>query len=303
MEKNLKRALVISGGGAWGAYGGGVAEALVKCKKRKYDFIVGTSTGSLLSPLIAVGNFAKLKEAYSTVTMSKIFNVSPFTKKGKPNVLRIIFRILAGKLSFGESCNLRKNIEVFFTEDDFNKVKAENIELLACVVNLSKRETEYKSILDCTYKDFCDWLWISANAPIYMSTVKKDNFYYTDGGVKEHTPAQIAIDNGADEVDIIVHRTKYFSDAKEWNPKNVFDVFLRVITMLTDEVSIDDLKITELSAREKDVKVNVYFLPRSLSKNSLIFNKEEMQKWWEEGFENTKHSISKETFILPCRKD
>jgi len=31
--------------------------------------------------------------------------------------------------------------------------------------------------------------------------------------------------------------------------------------------------------------VTIYWLPRKLSKNSMVFNQEEMTKWWEEGYE------------------
>ncbi|MDA8758559.1 patatin-like phospholipase family protein, partial [Flavobacteriaceae bacterium] len=42
------RALVISGGGSKGAFAGGVAEHLIRVKKKKYDLFLGCSTGSLL---------------------------------------------------------------------------------------------------------------------------------------------------------------------------------------------------------------------------------------------------------------
>ena len=58
------RLLVISGGGSRGAWGAGFA------KKLTQDFGVykvgfGTSTGSLMLPLIITNHFDKLKEAYT----------------------------------------------------------------------------------------------------------------------------------------------------------------------------------------------------------------------------------------------
>ena len=49
-----KRALVISGGGAKGAWGVGVIHALVKEKGHKYDIAIGTSTGSLIGPFVLI---------------------------------------------------------------------------------------------------------------------------------------------------------------------------------------------------------------------------------------------------------
>ena len=50
------RALVISGGGSKGAYAGGVAQYLMEVQGKKYDMFLGTSTGSLLIPHLAVNS-------------------------------------------------------------------------------------------------------------------------------------------------------------------------------------------------------------------------------------------------------
>ena len=44
----MKKALVISGGGSKGAFAGGVAQYLMEEDGQKYDLFLGTSTGSLL---------------------------------------------------------------------------------------------------------------------------------------------------------------------------------------------------------------------------------------------------------------
>lgn len=294
----MKKALVISGGGALGAYGGGVAEALIKIKKRQYDLIVGTSTGSLLSPLIATGDFEKLKEAYTSVNQKSIFDFNPFNCHNKISLPKAVIRMILKKLSLGDSNNLRKVISQFFSEEDYAKVLKNKVELVACVTNLNTKTAEYKSILDNSYEDICDWLWISANAPTFMSTVKKNGDYYVDGGIKQHTPAQIAIDSGADEIDIIVHRTIDYKEEKRWEPKNFFDTLMRTIQILAEEVSLNDIEITKLEANEKNVKINIYYLPRKLTENSLIFDKKIMTDWWNEGYQNTKFNLSKESYLL-----
>ncbi len=61
-------ALVISGGGSKGAFAGGVAEYLMVNCQKKYDLFVGTSTGSLLAPLLAVGDLELAKAVYTNIT-------------------------------------------------------------------------------------------------------------------------------------------------------------------------------------------------------------------------------------------
>lgn len=61
------RALVISGGGSKGAFAGGVAQYLMEREKREYDMFLGTSTGSLLVPHLAVDNISKLYNIFTNV--------------------------------------------------------------------------------------------------------------------------------------------------------------------------------------------------------------------------------------------
>ena len=75
------RALVISGGGSKGAFGGGVAQYLMQEMGKDYDMLVGTSTGSLLVPHLALQNIEKIKEVYTSVNQNAIFNVCPFVIK------------------------------------------------------------------------------------------------------------------------------------------------------------------------------------------------------------------------------
>jgi len=67
------RALVISGGGSKGAFAGGIAEYLITVCKNDYDLFVGTSTGSLLIPLLSIGEISKLKEVYTSVNQKFYF--------------------------------------------------------------------------------------------------------------------------------------------------------------------------------------------------------------------------------------
>ncbi|HLN96396.1 MAG TPA: patatin-like phospholipase family protein, partial [Flavobacterium sp.] len=83
------KALVISGGGSKGAFAGGVAQYLMEEKKHEYDLMLGTSTGSLLIPHLALGKVDKIRDIYTNVNMKNIFNVNPFlvrTRNGMQTV-------------------------------------------------------------------------------------------------------------------------------------------------------------------------------------------------------------------------
>ena len=75
------RALVISGGGSKGAFAGGVAQFLMQEKGCEYDMFLGTSTGSLLVPHLAVGKIHKLYNIFTNVQQQDIFSISPFVQR------------------------------------------------------------------------------------------------------------------------------------------------------------------------------------------------------------------------------
>ena len=62
---------------------------------------------------------------------------------------------------------------------------------------------------------------------------------------------------------------------------------------LMDQVERNDIVIGKLAAKNKDVKLNLYYTPTTLTENSLIFSKRLMEKWWKEGYEHAeeKHSV------------
>ncbi|MBK0368843.1 patatin-like phospholipase family protein [Flavobacterium agrisoli] len=285
------RALVISGGGSKGAFAGGVAQYLIQQKKHQYDLYLGTSTGSLLIPHLALGKMQKIHRIYTNVNGKTIFNVSPFVvkqKKGIPivtvNHFNVIRQFIKGKRTFGESQRLLEYIKSNFTLTEFNILKASKIDIIITVTNLTKNEPEYKSIKHSSYEEFCEWIWISSNYIPFMSIATKDNCEYGDGGFSSLVPIREAINRGATEIDVIVLETEV-NTSKNVIGKNPFSLMIDLFRIALDQVERHDIIIGKLLASSKDVKLNLYYTPTKLTDNALIFNKNEMKKWWEQGYE------------------
>ena len=215
------RALVISGGGSKGAFGGGIAEYVIKEKGVKYDIFVGTSTGSLLAPHLAIGNIEGIKKAYTSVTQSDIYNISPFKiKKGesgtftKINHLNILQMFFKGKKTFGEHKNLLKTIRKTLTPEMFEQMASSDKKVIVSVANLSLNIVEYKYASDYNYKDFTEWMWTSTSFVPFMGIVNKNGYEYADGGFGSQIPIEEAINAGATEVDAIVLNPKYSMPSK-----------------------------------------------------------------------------------------
>ena len=285
------RALVISGGGSKGAFAGGVAQYLIQDLGKDYDMFLGTSTGSLLIPHLSLGKVDKVYDLFTNVTQRDIFSVSPFVqrKKGDREFVSIDFvnslwQFMRMKRTFGESKHLKRNIRRNFTEEEFNVIRTTKEDVVVTVSNLTKNRVEYKSINDCTYEEFCNWIWISCNYIPFMSLATVDGFEYADGGLGCVIPIREAILRGATEVDAIVLEAENMENKKVLG-KNPFSLMLNLFGHLLDQVERNDITIGKLAAKNKNVNLNIYYTPTSLTENSLIFSKRLMVKWWQQGYD------------------
>jgi len=285
------KALVISGGGSKGAFAGGVAQYLIEQEGKNYDMFLGTSTGSLLVPHLAANDIGKLYDIYTNVNQKTIFNINPFIirRKGNREFVSINFfnstlQFLKRRRTFGESKALKRHIKRSFTKEEFEKIKFTKEDVVVTVANLSKNRTEYKSINEFDYDEFCEWIWISCNYIPFMSLAKKNGFEYGDGGLGCVIPIREAIKRGATEVDAIILE----SEGLDYNKvlgKNPFSLIINLFGHLIDQIEKGDIAIGKLAAKHRDVKLNLYYTPTRLTENSLVFNKKLMEKWWLEGFE------------------
>jgi predicted acylesterase/phospholipase RssA len=88
----LKRSLVLSGGGALGAYEAGVVSSLVAAARvgegqplPQYGIIAGTSIGALNSYLVATAQWAKLQDLWASVADQDVIRLKPeFAKLTNP---------------------------------------------------------------------------------------------------------------------------------------------------------------------------------------------------------------------------
>lgn len=288
------RALVISGGGSKGAFAGGVAQYLIKDENRQYDMFLGTSTGSLLVSHLALNDLTKLYRVFTNVRQRDIFSVSPFIQRRKGdrefvsiNFFNSLYQFIKMKRTFGESNSLRRNIKRNFTQAEFDRIKRMNRDVVVTVSNLSRNRVEYKSIKECNYDEFCNWIWISCNYIPFMSLATVDGFEYGDGGLGCVIPIREAIQRGATEIDAIVLESENMEGNKVLG-KNPFSLMISLFSHLLDQVEKNDITIGKLAAKTKNAKLNIYYTPTNLTENSLIFSKRLMTKWWEQGYQYAK---------------
>ncbi|MDA9277651.1 MAG: patatin-like phospholipase family protein [Polaribacter sp.] len=286
----MKKALVISGGGSKGAFAGGVAQYLMKEEEKEYDLFLGTSTGSLMVSHLALGKLDALKKLYTNVDQKSIFSNSPFTirkiageKVISINHLNTLWNFIKGRKTFGESENLRKLIKENITREMYNSIRNNHKEVVVTISNLTVNKIEYKSINDCSYEDFCDWIWGSCNYVPFMSLLEKEHCQYGDGGFGALIPIREAILRGATEIDAIILDTEV-TQLNRMPSKNPFSLLFDVFDFMLTHVEKHNITIGKLAAKNKNVTLNLYYTPTVLTTNSLVFDKKLMRTWWESGF-------------------
>jgi predicted patatin/cPLA2 family phospholipase len=305
------RSLVISGGGSKGSFAGGIVQYLKEMGK-DWDLYAGTSTGALITPMVASNRIDELKTAYTSITPEKIFKLNPFFIKSINNGeikfginhFSIAKNLIINKSkSLGDSSNLRKTIEEFLTEDIYSQLRDSDKEVIVSVTNLTTESVEFKSIHSETYSDFLDWMWASGSATPFMSVVEKDGFDYADGGLLRFIPLLEAIQFGATEIDTIILMEEVNSDKIE-KVRNVLHLMYKMIKLFLLSRKREDSDLVKLHKAiddDREIKLNIYYTPRKMTNNPYIFDTETMKFWWNEGYEMAKLGPTRE-YILTRRK-
>lgn len=259
------RLLVVSGGGARGAWGVGVISELIS-RHGGYKAVFGTSTGSLMAPLILLKDMDTLAYAYSHVTQTSIFSKNPFNVKYDATAgtvttslktFNALWRFIWGYRTFGETRHLFNLIGQFLTPTRYDSLLQgfHDSGLTLAVAVTNTRTGKLEMVYDTAftkgrYIELCRWIWASANEPLYMSYVKMGDAYYVDGGVREVIPIQegldYAIDHDIDSVDVVVNNAKIPIN-QNWNADS--SGILSGLERLLDIYDLGTVKYNESYAR------------------------------------------------------
>ena len=288
-----KKALIISGGGSYGAYGAGTIAALNK----DYDLVGGISTGALITPLAALKEWDRLKEGYTSTNQYDVFDhkwylPNPVNKKGKINVAAIIMSLLRSKPTVGTTNALRKTIGKFFTYEDFLRLKESKKEIIVGAQNIKEvpSKLHYFSLSDMEYnekgyEDFKDWMWASTSVPFLTTIVDKENGLWVDGGLTELVPFELAAKgNTYSEIDVIIHRRKEY-DLKPAGVRNVVQNVDVTMDAMRYDIEFENLYNRAKAVAKKGKKVRFYYIENGNNMgSSMLFNSQTMKKWWEDGY-------------------
>jgi predicted patatin/cPLA2 family phospholipase len=316
-QKVNNRILVVSGGGARGAWGAGFAKKLSD-SFGLYNIAFGTSTGSLMNPLIVLGDFDRLQKAYTTVTQEKIFDINPFKENGELRTKNSVLRVLSNKKTLGESNNLRRLIDFFLKDEDYEKIRKSKV-LGVATVELATGESFIKYSTDiAAATEMKDWIWASSNQPVLMSYFlhqkpQGKTGYFVDAGIQETVPVieslEYALTRGdIKNIDVIVNRPKFPAFETEHPPNTILKGMLRIMDIWrtkTEVVPYDVLLAIQASEKERlngdTLHISFHHFPSEeflQNKHSLLFDPIKMTALWEKGLMGKEDHMS-----LPNKPD
>lgn len=263
------KALVLSGGGSNGSYSLGVIQGLYAAGNR-YDMFCGVSVGALICAHLSQAksgqeakNLAYLLELFLTVRNRDIYK----------HWFPLAWLHGLWRKSLYNSKPLKKLVDELFDRE----------RVMESEKYLSVGATELKTGRYCRFDEsdqhIKDAVLASASFPFMFNPVKIMKQWWVDGGVREVTPLQDAIDRGATEIDVIICTPPEPPErGRLWN---ALQIGMRAIKLLGDEVARSDIQ--DSVKRYPGVKIRVWRLQKTFVKHSLDFDPKVSKKLYFQG--------------------
>ena len=283
MEKRV--AVVLSGGGAKGAYEIGVWKALRKLKIN-YDIVTGTSVGALNGAFMVQGDYKQAQKMWENINFDMIFkdgfqgNVNTFD-----GVKKLISMYGKGVLKGGlDVSKLEETINTYINPTKFYRSR---IKYGLVTVNLSTlkpirlvKENIPESLLK-------DYLMASATCFPAFKTKQIENQYYVDGGYSDNLPISLAVELGATEVIAVDIGGKKIFQSKT----PTFDI---PITHIKPRNEIGSFLVFDKSLATRNIKLGFNDTMKIFGKyegNQLTFKKGEIDKLVKIAFPKMKRDL------------
>lgn len=247
----MKKALVVSGGGSKGAFAVGVIKYLLQTHALKFDVFVGTSTGSLVVPLVALGKLDVLQNLYTSTNTSDIIIKDNLGNRLSENS---IFRVTP----------LWEKIKSIYTDDFYEELMSsgkeiyinttclQSEELVVFTNAASPKESKYYTTKKIISGDhFRKVVLASASQPVFMTPVmvnsqvpgeENPGFQFVDGGMREYVGVEMAINAGAGEIFTIILSSKN-AEIDKGEFKTIFPILQKTMDIFITDVAANDLVI------------------------------------------------------------
>lgn len=285
-----KRGLASSGGGAKGDFIIGVLSVISDPDYFPYRVIATNSTSTLIIPFLVHDRLDKAKELYNEATNKSIYRYDPINRNSKFRLLRFLLTLSVNifRRDYLVNHNLHSFLLKGLKQIDFKYKHASYPQMYAAVTNYTKKRLEFFELHTQSKHSFIKKAIASASVPILFPPIKIKGNYYYDGGIIESVPIQKLIDEGCNQIDIIISSPEN-EVIKSWKPKGLISIILQTIKILFGNIQKDDIKVGILAAKNSDVVLNFYYTPYKLTDNAMDFDNPKRKEWYDLGVEAAKH--------------
>jgi len=221
-----KTALVLSGGGAKGAFQFMAEKYAREGKGYKWDIIAGVSVGALNGTMLAMEKYQRLEEVWKTISNDKVFT-------GKMNFWAGI-RLIFGAKSVYSNKPLRRMIDKEIDPDEVKKdlrIGVVSLQTGGYMIFRPKDPGFKKAVLASTAIPI---IW----APVEISPTQKD---MVDGGVRNISPLGDVLDDDPDEV-VIINCDPSDPPKRKKPFKNVLDIGKHSLEIALNEIVVTDVR-------------------------------------------------------------
>ena len=192
----MKTALVLSGGGARGAYQVGVWKALeelnIKC-----DIVVGSSVGSINGALYTQGDFNKAYNLWKKLSIEDVFEEKIEFKNQKDLIKKYLKKALKGGL---EAKGLKDKLSDVLDLDTFYN---SNIDYGLTVTSYPKLKPIKITKENILKEQLVDYIVASSTVFPVFKLKEINNNKYVDGGFKVPVPFELAKKMGANKYIVV----------------------------------------------------------------------------------------------------
>lgn len=287
-----KTALVLSGGGAKGAFQAGAEKYAREVAGYRWDVISGISVGALNGAMLAMGKYAELEEMWKTISNERVYT-------GKRNWWALVRMLLGAKSVHGHE-PLRKLIE--------REISSEAIRtrlIIGAVDLISGRYLTYDTGFPTS--DFRKMLLASTSIPVLFPPVRVSHARtdMVDGAIRNLTPLGDVLRHDPDEI-VVINCNPRVPGWLDRSPEDALGIGERSLEIMTNEILVNDVDaLLRINRMVKQAEAGGVVLrngkgepykhyictviePDRPMQYTLDFSRELVDRAWEEGWEKAK---------------